>query len=113
MRAALPERQHQALYGLECGCGRGDVDGKIWKVNGMQLKDQNGNFIIADIPAFVPIYSYLQTHNIPVAAHLAEPNNCWFPLEEKPVASDRHYSPKNPVYHMYLHPHEHTYQDQL
>src|SRR5690625_5168506 len=94
MRAALPEWQDQALYELESGWERGAVAAKIWKNIGMELKDQKGNFIMADNPAFDPLYSYLEKNNIPLAAHLGEPKNCWLPLEEMTVTSDRDYFSK-------------------
>src|SRR5690625_6773904 len=78
----------------------------------MELKDQKGNFIMADNPAFDPLYSYLEKNNIPLAAHLGEPKNCWLPLEEMTVTSDRDYFSRNPVYHMYLQPHAPSYKDQ-
>lgn len=108
-----PGWQDQALYELESGWERGAVAAKIWKNIGMELKDQKGNFIMADNPAFDPLYSYLEKNNIPLAAHLGEPKNCWLPLEEMTVTSDRDYFSRNPVYHMYLQPHAPSYKDQL
>jgi len=86
---------------------------KIWKNIGMELKDQEGRYIMADDPAFDPVYKYLEKEQIPIMAHLGEPRNCWLPLEEMTDSGDRSYYENHPQYHMYLHPEMPSYEDQI
>jgi predicted TIM-barrel fold metal-dependent hydrolase len=86
---------------------------KIWKNIGMTLKDSNENYVMADDPAFDPVFIYLEDNRIPLLAHLGEPKNCWLPLEEMTLDNDRSYFSRNPQYHMYLHPEAPSYDDQI
>ena len=86
---------------------------KIWKNIGMVLKDTADRFVMADDPAFDPVFNYLKKNNIPVLAHLGEPKNCWLPLNEMTVDNDRRYYKEHPQYHMYLHPVAPSYEDQI
>lgn len=86
---------------------------KIWKNIGMVLKDTSGRFVMADNPAFEPVFNHLQEKNIPVLAHLGEPRNCWLPLEEMTLGNDHNYFKNHPQYHMYLHPEAPSYEDQI
>ncbi len=86
---------------------------KVWKNIGMELKDQNGNYVMIDDPAFHPVFEYLQENRIPLLGHLGEPLNCWLPLEEMTLGNDRRYFSNNPQYHMYLHPDAPSYKDQI
>lgn len=98
-----PFWQDQAIDQIKQGLQKGAVGVKIWKNIGMVLKDEDGHFVMADNPSFDPIYEYLAEHRIPLLAHQGEPKNCWLPLNEMTVASDKDYFSKNPEYHMYLH----------
>lgn len=98
---------------IETGIRLGASGIKIWKNIGMVLKDASGRFIMADDSAFLPVFNYLETKNIPLLAHLGEPRNCWLPENEMTVGSDRRYYKKHPQYHMYLHPEEPSYEDQV
>ena len=86
---------------------------KIWKNIGMVLKDSTGRYIMADNPAFEPIFRHMETDHIPVMAHLGEPKNCWLPVNEMTLDNDRRYYKNHPEYHMYLHPEAPSYKDQL
>ncbi len=86
---------------------------KIWKNIGMTLTDQDGNYVMADDPAFAPVYAYMEENGIRLLAHLGEPKNCWLPLEEMTLDNDRSYFRNNPQYHMYLHPEAPSYEDQI
>lgn len=105
--------QDRAIKQIEESLNRGAVGIKVWKNIGMELKDSNGNFVMADHPSFDPIYSYLEENRIPMLAHLGEPKNCWLPLEEMTVTSDRDYFSGHPQYHMHLHPEYPSYEEQL
>ena len=86
---------------------------KIWKNIGMVLKDSAGNYVMADDPAFEPVFKHLENNNIKLMAHLGEPRNCWLPLEEMTLDNDRNYFSRHPEYHMYLHPEAPSYEDQI
>jgi hypothetical protein len=86
---------------------------KIWKNIGMVLKDTSGRFVMADNPAFKPVFNYLREKNIPLLAHLGEPRNCWLPLDEMTLGNDHNYFKNHPQYHMYLHPEAPSYEDQI
>ena len=86
---------------------------KIWKNIGMVLKDQSGKFIMADDPAFKPVFEFMQEKNIPLMAHLGEPLNCWLPLDKMTLGNDQDYFKNHPEYHMYLHPEAPSYEDQI
>jgi predicted TIM-barrel fold metal-dependent hydrolase len=86
---------------------------KIWKNIGMVLEDYEENFIMADHPAFEPVFKHLEENKIPLLAHLGEPKNCWLPLDEMTLDNDRNYFANNPQYHMYLHPEAPSYDDQI
>ncbi len=105
--------QDQAIEQIKTGRENGAVAVKIWKNIGMDLQDKDDNFVMADHDAFDPIYEFLVKEEIPLAAHLGEPKNCWLPLEEMTVESDKDYFSKNPQYHMYLHKEFPSYQEQL
>lgn len=103
----------KALDQIQKGIAAGAVAVKIWKDIGMDLRDVDGSFVMADHPALDPIYEYLVREEIPLIAHLGEPKNCWLPLEEMTVTSDRDYFTNNPRYHMYLHKEYPSYTQQL
>ena len=86
---------------------------KIWKNIGMVLQDTNETFIMADHPAFDPVFRYLEEKKIPMMAHLGEPKNCWLPLDEMTLDNDRNYFANNPQYHMFLHPEAPSYDDHI
>jgi predicted TIM-barrel fold metal-dependent hydrolase len=45
--------------------------------------------------------------------HQGEPHNCWLPLEQMTTDNDREYFRNHPQYHMYLHPEQPSYDDQI
>src|SRR5436190_14254813 len=46
---------------------------------GMEMKSKAGKWVMADDPAFEPIYGDIASHNRTLIAHLAEPDSCWKP----------------------------------
>jgi len=86
---------------------------KIWKNIGMDLQDEDSNYVMIDNPAFEPVFQYLEENKIPVIAHLGEPKNCWLPADEMTDDGDRNYYENHPRYHMYLHPEMPSYDDQI
>jgi predicted TIM-barrel fold metal-dependent hydrolase len=80
----------------------GAVAVKIWKNIGMQLKTQNGRYVMPDDPAFEPIYRAIAKANKTLVAHVAEPSSCWQP--PNPDSPDYDYYKENPQWYMFLHP---------
>lgn len=105
--------QDEAIKEIENHLNNGAVGVKIWKNIGMGLKNKNGDYIMADDPSFEPIYRFLSKNQIPLLAHLGEPKNCWLPIDEMTVTSDKDYFSKHPEYHMYKKPEMPSYKDQL
>lgn len=95
----------RAIKHLDESFSQGAVGVKVWKNIGMDIRDEQGDFIKIDNPLFEPIFEYLQQSNITVCGHIGEPKNCWLPLEEMTVAGDKLYFQEHPEFHMYLHPH--------
>lgn len=84
---------------------------KIWKNIGMDLRDENGKFVMLDHPKLEPIFDFLIENNIPLIGHNGEPYDCWLPLEE--MTFSKSYYGSHPEYHMYLHPEYPSYDDQI
>lgn len=103
------------LQQIKNGIRNGAVGVKLWKNIGMdpELKDRDGQFVMIDDPRFDPVFEYLSKHNILLIGHQGEPLNCWLPLEEMTMNSDREYFGAHPEYHMYLHPDFPDYQQQM
>ena len=79
----------------------------------MTLKDDDGEYVMVDDPAFDPIFQYLSDNEIPLMGHLGEPRNCWLPLEQMTDSGDYRYFKQHPEYHMLLHPEAPSYEDQI
>lgn len=100
--------QQETIGKIKNAVLNGAIAVKIWKNIGMDLKDKNGNFVMIDNPKLDPVLNYLAKNNIPLIAHLAEPKECWMPLE-KMVLHKGYYS-QHPEYHMYRHPEYPSYE---
>jgi hypothetical protein len=98
---------------LESDISAGAIAVKIWKNIGMTVRDRSGRFIMIDDPGIDPVINFIKSKNIPVTGHLGEPRNCWLPLAEMTVSSDSNYFAQNPQYHMFLHPEDPSYEDQI
>jgi predicted TIM-barrel fold metal-dependent hydrolase len=57
-----------------------------------------------DDERFDPVFDHIAASGKTLVSHIGEPRNCWLPLEEMTVKSDRAYFEKHPQYHSYLHP---------
>lgn len=98
---------------LEENLSGGAISVKVWKNIGMVLRDRKGKFIMIDDPELDKVFDYIKSKNLPVSGHLGEPRNCWLPVEQMTVSSDKNYFTDNPQYHMFLHPEFPSYEDQL
>ena len=88
---------------------------KIWKNFGMdpKIKDVKGNFITVDHPLLKPILDFLEDNHILLLGHQGEPRNCWLPLPEMTVDSDREYFRNHPEYHMFRQKNYLSYENQI
>ena len=80
----------------------GAVAVKIYKVMGMEMKNKSGQWVMADDPAFQPIYREIAARNRTVVAHLAEPDSCW--QTPNPSSPDYAYYKEHPGEYAYAHP---------
>jgi predicted TIM-barrel fold metal-dependent hydrolase len=94
-----PDYHQQVIKWLDATFEAGAVMVKIWKEVGMQIKSQNGAFIMPDDVLFDPIYDHLEKRRKPLLAHLAEPRAAWMPLD--PESPHYPYYSKHPQFHMY------------
>jgi hypothetical protein len=97
-----PDFPNSAIRGLDRDFADGSVAVKIWKNIGMELKDKDGHYVLADNPAFEPIYRDIEKHNRTLVAHQAEPDEAWGP--PNPNGLDYSYYKENPVWYMYQKP---------
>lgn len=86
---------------------------KIWKNVGMIEKDADGHLIMLDSPDLAPVAEQVRALGAALIGHQGEPHNCWLPLEQMTTDNDREYFAKHPQYHMYLHPDQPGYEDQI
>ena len=105
--------QAQTIAYLKNSFLNGAVAVKIYKVIGMSLRDKTGKLVMIDDSRFDSIINFITQNNIPVLGHLAEPKNCWLPVQEMTIKGDRNYFGEHPEYHMYKHPEFPSYQDQI
>jgi predicted TIM-barrel fold metal-dependent hydrolase len=77
-----------AINQLDRDFAQGAVAVKIWKNIGMEIKDNNGQYIMADDPRFAPIYKDIASHGKTLMTHQAEPDVAWGP----PDAADPSWS---------------------
>ena len=99
------------MSGLKKSFSNGAIAVKIWKNIGMDLRDDNGKFVMVNDVRLDPILNYLTANNIPLLGHNGEPKDCWLPLDE--MTFSQGYYGSHPEYHMYLHPEYPSYQDQI
>ena len=82
----------------------GAVGVKLWKNIGMDLRDAAGRYVMPDDSRIEPIIAALERDHVVLLGHQAEPLNCWLPLPNMTVASERQYFSEHPQYYMYKHP---------
>jgi len=97
-----PDFKQKTIRQLNQDFANGAVAVKIYKVMGMEMRNRVGKWVMADDPAFEPIYQDIAAHNRTVVAHLAEPDSCWKPPD--PASPDYSYYKEHPQEYAYLHP---------
>lgn len=108
-----PDWAQQTIARLDDGFKKGALGIKIWKNIGMVYKDSTGGFIMIDDPRFDPVIDFIKQQDKTIMGHLGEPKNCWLPIDSMTVNGDRNYYKNNPQYHMYLHPENPSYEEQI
>lgn len=104
---------NHTIDGLQHSVDQGAIAVKVYKSIGMELKDPEGNMVMVDNPKLNPVWDFLVKTHIPVIGHLGEPKNCWLPVEQMTINSDRRYYSRHPEFHMYLHPDYPSYEEQI
>ena len=105
--------QPQAIAYLKESFDKGAIAVKIWKNIGMELKDSNGKWVMIDDVRFDSLLNFIEKNNITLLGHLGEPRNAWLASDSMTVAGDKEYFSEHPQYHMFLHPENPTYEDQI
>lgn len=77
-----------AIQQIDRDFAQGAAAVKIWKNIGMEIKDNRGQYVLADDPKFEPIYKDMAAHGKTLMTHQAEPDVAWGP----PDASDPSWS---------------------
>jgi hypothetical protein len=108
-----PGWTEQAEAGLARDAKLGARAVKVWKNVGMVEKDADGKLIMLDTPGLAPVADKISALGLVLIGHLGEPHNCWLPLEQMTTDNDREYFRNHPEYHMYLHPEQPGYEDQI
>ncbi|NHE58827.1 amidohydrolase family protein [Cyclobacterium plantarum] len=99
-----PDWEEKVIHWLDSCFEQGALGVKVWKNIGMVSRDTAGNLIQIDDARFDPIFEHIQKRGKTLMGHLAEPKNCWLPLDEMTTNNDRNYYGNHPEYHMYLQP---------
>jgi predicted TIM-barrel fold metal-dependent hydrolase len=108
-----PDFNAKVIASLQEARKQGAVAVKVWKNIGMDVRDSAGRLLMIDDPRLDPIFSFLESSNIPFIGHQGEPHNCWLPLDQMTVNNDREYFREHPQYHMFLHPEMPSYEEQM
>lgn len=99
------------IAGLKKSIREGAMAVKIWKNIGMDLRDQEGRFVMLDDPRLEPIFEFLVENKIPLIGHNGEPRDCWLPLDQ--MTFSKEYYGSHPEYHMFLHPEYPSYEQHI
>jgi hypothetical protein len=108
-----PDWEKETIERLKAGFDKGALGIKLWKNIGMVYKDSLGNFIMIDNPRFDPVIQFVIDQDKTVMAHLGEPKNCWLPIDSMTVNGDKNYFKEHPQYHMFLHPENPSYEQEI
>lgn len=105
--------EQETIKKLKSDFSKGALGIKIWKNIGMEYRDSDNKLIMIDNPKFDKIIDYVISQDKTVMGHLAEPKNCWLPLDSMTILTDAEYYKEFPQYHMYLHPEFPSYEQQI
>jgi predicted TIM-barrel fold metal-dependent hydrolase len=96
-RISQPDFLKATIDQLNQDFANGAVAVKIWKNVGMQLKDNDGRYVMVDDPRLRPIFQDIAAHSKTLIAHQAEPDVAWVP---DPRAIDSSYYVEHPEWNM-------------
>ena len=65
----------------------------------MVQRGQNGRYIAVDDPRLDPIWRKFSEYHLPVIMHIADPIDCWLPLD--PGSAHYGYYSNNPEFHFH------------
>jgi len=88
-----------AIRQIDQNFAQGAIAVKIWKNIGMEIKNSDGKFIMADDPKFAPIYKDIAKHGKTLMSHQAEPDVAWGPPD--PSDPSWSYYQENPQWFLY------------
>ena len=91
-----------AIQQINQNFAEGAVAVKIWKNIGMEIKAQDGKFIMPDDPKLAPIYRDIAEHGKTLLTHVAEPDVAWGPPD--PSDPSWSYYQENPQWFLYNKP---------
>jgi predicted TIM-barrel fold metal-dependent hydrolase len=91
-----------AIKQINQNFAEGAVAVKIWKNIGMEIKNADGKFIMADDPKFEPIYKDIAKQGKTLMSHQAEPDVAWGPPD--PSDPSWSYYQENPQWFLYNKP---------
>lgn len=94
-----PGYSEKVIRGLNDDFEKGAIAVKLWKNVGMEIKDAEGNYLMADNAVFQPIYRDIAAHNKTLVAHLADPDSGW--QAPNPSSPDYTYYRDHPSAYMY------------
>jgi hypothetical protein len=106
-----PEWERDVLEKLKTDFKKGAVAVKVWKDIGMVFRKKDSTFIMIDDPKFDKIFDFIEANGKTLVAHIAEPKNCWLPIDSMTVNNDKNYYTKHPEYHMFTHPDYPSYDE--
>jgi Amidohydrolase len=87
-----------AVKQLDRDFAQGAAAVKVWKNIGMEIKDSNGQYIMADDPRLEPIYKDIASHGKTLMTHQAEPDVAWGPPD--PSDPSWSYYQENPQWYV-------------
>ena len=94
-----PHYIDSVLQGLEQDFADDAVACKIWKNFGMEVQHPDGAHVLPDDPLLHPILDYIASQNKTLLMHIAEPMECWLPLQEGSLHYG--YYSQHPQWHMH------------
>jgi len=87
-----------AVKQLDHDFAQGAVAVKIWKNIGMEIKNTDGSYVLADDPKFAPIYQDIARHDKTLMSHQGEPDVAWGPPD--PSDPSWSYYQENPQWYV-------------
>jgi hypothetical protein len=93
-----PSFTADSIRQIDRGFAHGVVAVKIWKNIGMEIKNANGEYLLADDPKFEPIYRDIANHGKTLMTHQAEPDVAWGPPD--PSDPSWSYYQENPQWYV-------------